>query len=127
MKMMTRGQTKMNEQVDLTPAVVDLFLYAGDDEIFQVSFVDENNTAIDVSLFTWTSQIRQTRNSTDSVDISIDTTEASTGILTLTVSGTVTRDLPRVSYWDLQYVPSDSENPSTILQGTVNCKLDVTR
>jgi len=117
----------MNEQVDLTPAVVDLFLYAGDDEIFQVSFVDENNTAIDVSLFTWTSQIRQTRNSTDSVDISIDTTEASTGILTLTVSGTVTRDLPRVSYWDLQYVPSDSENPSTILQGTVNCKLDVTR
>lgn len=117
----------MTIKVDLRPALIDeLDLYAGDDEAFMVSFVDESSAAIDVSHLTWTSQIRSSRNSETAFDVDINTDDAVNGNIVIEISATITRTLPRSGVWDLQYV-SEDEKSVTILQADVTCSQDVTR
>lgn len=117
----------MNNKIDLTPAVLDLVLYAGDGADFQVSFVDEDNETIDVSNRTWTSQIRKTRTAETAYDLEIDSTDAATGLIVLHISAEITRELPRTAQWDLQCTSVGSDEPTTVLQGAVTCNQDVTR
>jgi len=117
----------MANKIDLTPAILDLDLYAGDGEDFQIEFLDGTQEPIDVSNYIWTAQIRKTRTSDVAADLTIDTTDASTGIITIHISAEVTRGLPRTNQWDLQCVASGGSDPRTILQGTVTCTQDVTR
>lgn len=117
----------MNSKLDLTPAVLDLILYAGDGEDFQISFVDDNGTAIDISSFTWNSQIRKTRSAEDAIDLDIDVTDAVAGNLTLHISADITRALPTRSQWDLQCVSIARPDPRSFVQGSVSCVQDVTR
>ena len=117
----------MTDSVDLTPAVLDLALYAGDGEDFQIVFKDENDQALDVSGMTWNSQIRKTRTSTDAADLEIDTSDAATGTIVVRVSAAITRNLAPTGQWDLQYTTADRTDPVTILQGAVTCAQDVTR
>jgi hypothetical protein len=121
----------MGYTIDLTPAVLDLNLYAGDDGSFQIIFVDIDNNTIDVSIFTWEAQIRNTRASSDHISLTVDVSEANVGILTIDIPESVTRSLAnnlwnKTSQWDLQ--STDGTSPVvTILQGSVYCGLDVTR
>ena len=116
----------MGTKIDLTPAILDLNLYSGDGEDFQISFIDEVKTPIDVSRFTWLAQIRQLRTSIEAIDLSIDATKANVGILTIHISSIITKSLPKTSQWDLQNTSLTTE-PRTVLQGTVTCNKDVTR
>lgn len=117
-----------NEKLDLTPAVLDLLLYAGDGEAFEIHFQDENNEAIDVSDLVWTSQIRKTRSAdeTDIHDLEIRTDDAATGTIVVVISAEITRALPKSSQWDIQSTKG-TDDPVTILQGSVTCSPDVTR
>jgi len=118
----------MTTKIDLTPAILDLSLYAGDGEDFQIIVKDPAGAPIDVSDFTWEAKIKELRTSTDVSEIfavTIDTTNASTGVLVLHISNDVTEILPKVSYWDLQCTSSTTQ-PRTLLQGTVTCSKDVT-
>lgn len=117
----------MADKIDLTPATLDLVLYAGDGEDFQIIFKDDQNVVIDVSALVWTSQIRKTRSSDVSSDIIINTDNADTGVIGLHISDTVTRALSERGQWDLQCTSVTRPEPLTILQGSVKCEQDVTR
>jgi hypothetical protein len=117
----------MNNKIDLTPAILDLVLYAGDGEDFQLSFIDENKEPIDVSALLWTAQIRKTRKSEIASELEILTTDAAIGIITIHISAEITRALPTTGQWDLQCAPTIDADPLTILQGSVSCIMDVTR
>jgi len=117
----------MTNTIDVTPAILDLVLYAGDGTKFQVKFVDQNEAVIDVSGLTWSAQIRRTRTTDIAAELEIDSTDAAVGLITVHISADVTRNLAKKSQWDLQYTSSDNPEPLTILQGTVSCNLDVTR
>jgi hypothetical protein len=118
----------MTEIVDLSPAVLNLVLYAGDGEDFQISFIDKDTKEpIDVSYLTWQAQIRQRRTSDESFSLEITTDDAESGIILIHVSSEVTRNLPKKGQWDLQSIPSEGDEPITILQGSVVCNMDVTR
>ena len=121
----------MTTKIDLTPAVIDeIVLYQGDDEGFIVSFTDDTDahTAIDVSHLTWTSQIRQTRDSETVYDLVLDTTDAVNGNLVVSIPATITAVLPRRSVWDLRYIPTSGTTVTTVLQcNKVKCEQNVTR
>lgn len=118
-------------KVDLTPDRLDLAFYAGDIGDFQISFVDADNAPIDVSSYTWQSQIRAARSSDSPVVLAVDVTEATLGIIVVKIPATLTRSLvsdamSAVQQWDIQcYLPGT--DPITILQGSVTCSQDVTR
>jgi hypothetical protein len=117
----------MSDNLDFSPATLDLTVYAGDGTDFQIEFVDENDQAIDVSTLTWTAQIRKTRTSDEASDLEIKMDDASNGIITIHIPADVTRVLPKSSQWDLQSTSETRTEPLTALQGTVTCNPDVTR
>lgn len=117
----------MTEKVDVSPAILDLVLYAGDGTQFQVKFTDENNEVINVADLSWTAQIRKTRTAEVAADLEIDTTSASIGIITIHISAEITRTLAKSGQWDLQRTSVSEPEPLTILQGSVTCNQDVTR
>lgn len=117
----------MGVKLDLTPAVLDLIVYAGDGEDFELLFQDDADAAIDVSALTWTAQIRKTRSSIEASDLVINTDSAVDGIIGIHISDTITRVLSERNQWDLQFTSTDNTEPSTILQGSVKCEKDVTR
>ena len=121
----------MPMKVDLTPDYLDLVFYAGDIGDFQIEFKDRTGASINVSTWNWMAQIRTTRDATPYTSLTIDTTSAATGLITVRVPATVTRtiaqDYPKqVGVWDIQGTPSGSQ-PTTVLQGTIRCSMDVTR
>ena len=118
-------------KMDLTPDTLDLVLYAGDRGDFQLEFIDDNSQKIDVSTWVWTAQIRGSRDSESFIDLTIDMTDALTGLITVRIPSTVTRSLVSsgdnsISYWDVQCIRGGGD-PITVLQGTINCSQDVTR
>lgn len=115
-----------NSKVDLTPAILDLALYAGDGEDFQIVVKDEAAQPIDVSHLVWTAQIRKTRASTTASNLTIDMTSAGTGVIKIHIPASITNVLAKLGQWDLQYT-NGSGDPVTILQGSVTCSQDVTR
>lgn len=119
----------MSISVDLTPAVVDLTFYAGDDGDFKLVFLDTNRVAIDMSAYVLSAQIRKTRESADHTDLTLDMTDAATGVITVQVPSDITRSLvadswSKSSVWDLQCT---SPLVVTLMQGKVLCLQDVTR
>ena len=117
----------MSEKIDVTPAILDLDLYAGDGTYFQVNFLDETGSTIDVSDLVWTAQIRKTRTTDAASDLTIDMTDAAAGTITIYISAETTRGLAKSSQWDLQSTSTARPDPQTFLQGTVTCEQDVTR
>jgi hypothetical protein len=114
-------------KLDMTPAVLDLILYAGDGATFQVDFVDETQQPIDLSGYIWTAQIRKTRTSDTAEDLEIETDQANVGVIMIHISDEVTRALQKTGQWDLQFTTPSRPEPLTVLQGTVTCNQDVTR
>lgn len=118
-------------KMDLTPDSLDLVFYAGDIGDFQISFVDAINAPIDISSYTWVSQIRTSRTSNDPIVLTIDTSLANVGLITVNVPATTTRILASdpmntIRQWDIRCSLSGGSQ-ITILQGTVTCSQDVTR
>lgn len=119
----------MGLKVDLTPVVVDLVFYAGDDGSFKLVFLDSDRAVIDLSAYDLTAQIRRSRGSSDFINLDLDMTDAVTGVVTVVVPPDTTRALAndawdKTSQWDLQCT---SPLTVTLIQGTIVCVQDVTR
>lgn len=119
-------------KIDLTPDTLDLVLYAGDNGDFQIKFQDTDENPVDVSAWEWESQIRNLREATDEIDLTVDNSDGVDGIIIVRIPGMVTANLATSaygdkSYWDIQATPPGLSDPITMLQGTVTCKKDVSR
>lgn len=116
--------------IDVTPATLDLTLYAGDGFSMRISFVNKATGAPWPVDGTWLAQIRQTAAAADPplATFVIDTTDAVNGNLTVSLTGDDTRAClaTPVSFWDLQQTPPGGE-PRTWYSGKVKASQDVTR
>jgi hypothetical protein len=108
--------------VDLTPAVLDLKLYAGDETAVVVTALDRvTKTPVDLSDRTWAAQWRRKRSSSTAVDLSVDDSGANAGVLIVYFPGT----LDPLGCWDLE--GDHAGGKDTILTGEVRVEPDVTR
>jgi hypothetical protein len=110
-----------------TPGKRDITFVKGDDYTHVITITSDGSTPIDITGRTYTAMIRRDKEATGTADATITctlTTPAS-GILTLTMTDTVTDALTARRYWwDLQEVSGTTT--TTILSGTANVIQDVT-
>jgi hypothetical protein len=120
--------------ISLVPETQDLKLYAGDGVELLLSV---SNSVDPVELTgTIAAQIRSSRaDSTILAEFGVDITDAPNGLATLSLSGDQSRALhgdpetPLEKFtgvWDVQWTPDGGE-PETLVQGSVESNLDVTR
>ena len=109
--------------VNLTPAILDLKLYAGDQTAVVIHAIDKTTKLpADLSDRTWASQWRRKRSSVTAVDLAVDDSGAATGEIIVYFPGT----LDPLGVWDLQGLHAIT-GKDTILTGDVSVELDVTR
>lgn len=116
--------------IDLTPASVDLLLYAGDGVSIELVLTQDDlpfDTTGEVA-----AQIRTARTD-DAIKASftVDNSDPATGVVGLSLTGEQTAALMNgerkfKGAWDCQIVPTGAE-PITLVQGSLICAADVTR
>jgi hypothetical protein len=110
-----------------SPGKRDITFVKGDDYTHVITITSNGSTPIDITGRTYTAMIRRDKEDTGTAEATITctlTTPAS-GILTLTMSDTVTSALSARRYWwDLQEVSGSTT--TTILAGSVTVLPDVT-
>jgi hypothetical protein len=115
--------------ITLTPPVIDLALYAGDGAAFAITANDDSgprDLTGDVA-----ASIRAGAQEPELVEFLIDTTNATSGLLRLSLSGAQTASLIGAGagfngVWDCQWTAPGVE-PLTLVRGKVSCTYDVTR
>lgn len=118
-------------EIDLTPQILDLVLYSGDGSRFRLVITDVNNQPVPIT-GTIEAQIRTKRGlaGDPSAEFDVDMTQAADGVAILSLTGTQTQALAPtrkfVGVWDVEWTPEGSE-PRTLVQGKVECDLDVSR
>lgn len=118
-------------EIDLTPQVVDLVLYSGDGSKFRLIVTDKNDQSVNLT-GTIEAQIRTKRGlpGDPSAEFSVDMSQAAQGIAILSLTGDQTQALAEtrkfVGVWDVEWTPEGAE-PRTLVQGKVECDLDVSR
>lgn len=76
---------------------------AGDDYDHQITFVDTDGvTPLDVSSWTFAAKVRRSAGDSAVTAFTIDTTDASSGVIVLSLSGTQTGALAPGSVWDAE-------------------------
>jgi hypothetical protein len=105
------------------PATRDLDIYQGDRYEHILTFVDSEGNPLNMS-GPWRAQIRPTPNNSQLLtEFDIDTTDADTGILVITLTSDQTENLPSTCAWDLEQ--TDLER--TYLKGVIRVYGEVTR
>jgi hypothetical protein len=124
--------------VGLSPEVLNLLLYAGDQFVYTLEFADpETHAALDVSGYTFAAQIRTAQTAaTSTATFSIDTTDADIGVIVVSLTPAQTAALctpgggaaTKAYTWDLQRTAvDDADDVRTLFAGTVTVTLDRTR
>jgi hypothetical protein len=122
--------------ISLIPESIDLKLYGGDGVELRLVVTDSQGAPLPLT-GSIDAQIRPTRTaSVESAVFAADLTDAATGVVILSLTGAQTEalhgsdpDFPTERFtgvWDVQWTPQGAE-PVTIVQGTVESALDVTR
>lgn len=117
--------------LSLAPAKVDLEAYAGDGAIITIAAVDASNAPINLTGAVL-AQVRLNRTDPGSpvASFAVDSSKATTGQLTLTLTGAQTAALvsgtsdPWRGYWDCQWTAAGAQ-PITLVQGHLACWPDV--
>jgi hypothetical protein len=118
-------------QQSFVPVSLDIALYSGDGARMKITVKNPAGVAVPLT-GTVAAQIRADRQDPSAkATWTVDLTNAATGIVLISLSGTQTAALMNGSelfkgFWDVQWTPTGSE-PLTILQGKATCALDVTR
>lgn len=115
--------------VDVSPATLDLTLYAGDGFSMRVSFINKETGVPWPVDGVWVAQIRTTASAVDTLaEFAIDITDAVNGNITVSLTGDDTRAclVSSVAYWDLEQTPPGGQ-PRTWYSGKVKTTQDVTR
>jgi hypothetical protein len=118
--------------LSLAPVELDLKLYAGDGVSFVINATNPTTGAALNLTGTVIAQIRQNRTDagTPLLAFTIDTSQAATGKLTLSLTGAQTATLgsgsnnPWLGSWDVQWTAAGAQ-PVTLAQGDVACYPDV--
>jgi hypothetical protein len=111
------------------PTVLDLKLYAGDGFTMRMIFVDKISGDPWPADGEWLAQVRASPPDTDILtDFTVDTTDAATGIILLSLSGVQTATLAEngQATWDVQQIETGAD-PRTWYRGVVRTISDVTR
>lgn len=118
--------------LSLVPPVVNIVLYAGDGANLRLTAVDLDGQPFDLR-GTVRAQIRASRLDQEYLlEWTVEMAQAEQGILMLRLTGDDTRLLMKDAQhkfkgaWDCVWTMQDSE-PVTLIQGDVQCDLDVTR
>ena len=107
------------------PGTYDIVGYQGDTLQLTFNFTDANDVPVVLPTTGWRAQIRQTAASeTILASFTIDSTDAATGVLVLTLAAAASESLTG-GIWDLE--SSDGGVVRTYLRGTVRFEVDVTR
>lgn len=89
--------------VKIIPAKLNYTITRGDDFADEITFEDEAEAPIDVSARTFTAQVRTDPDAeTVTATMTVDMTDAATGVIVLRIADTVTDDLDGSYVWDLQ-------------------------
>jgi len=117
-------------QLSLAPVETDLELYAGDGVSITLTATNPNGTAMNLTGVVIAQIVNERTDSAPLVSFTVDTTNASTGRLVLSLTGAQTATLlsgnldPFRGFWDVQWTGAGAQ-PLTLMQGTVTCDLDV--
>lgn len=117
----------------MKPGRYDLSITRGDDYQKTIFFLmqseDSNGNDIlteqDYSAAEWSAQYRRNADDTQPVDFTIDTTNAASGVIVISLTAAQTAVLKCDGVWDLQRVLAG--NTSTRIAGTARLIRDVTR
>jgi hypothetical protein len=110
-----------------TPGERDITFVKGDDYTHVITITSNGSTPIDITGRTYTAMIRRTKTALGTADATITCTLTTpgSGVLTLTMTDTVTGALAAGRYWwDLQEVSGSTT--TTILAGAATVLQDVT-
>ena len=113
-----------NPTVDLRPGKLDIKVSRGDTDGIPIE-IKEGGVAADLTGRTYAAQLRRTKNATAAVDVTVDTTEADTGLLILRLEPAVTETLTGEFQWDLEQTMGGTVR--TLLTGRWTFDPDVTR
>jgi hypothetical protein len=111
-----------------SPGTYNMTHVQGDDWSTELTVADAGGDPIDMTGYTFLAQARTAPGAaTVAFTFTVDTTDAATGILVLTVADTVTDDLePGRYFWDLQWTDGAGA-VRTILAGIVTVLAEVSR
>ena len=118
-------------KVDLRPQKLDLFIYSGDGYRFRLVIKDKDENPIPIT-GTFKAQIRKDRGTSDipQAEFSIDESLYDEGKVGLILTGEDCQALAGTAkfkgFWDCEWTPEDTE-PRTLVQGKLECDLDVSR
>lgn len=95
--------------LDLSPGVLNIIGFRREDTVsFEWTAVQDGAPVV-LPTTGWEAQIRATAGNTDDpplATISVDSSDADTGVFRLSIASAVTRELPDVAVWDLQHTPT---------------------
>lgn len=117
--------------IDLSPQELDIILYSGDGVRFRLVVTDKDDQPVNLT-GTIEAQIRTKRGleGDPSAQFDVDMSNADTGVAILSLTGEQTHLLAEtrkfVGVWDIEWTPEGS-SPRTLVQGKVECGLDVSR
>lgn len=115
----------MSPLARLTPAVLDLALYAGDGLSITVTVTDSRGSRV-VLEGTWRAMVRATRTSATAVTLTVNAAAQAEGVVVVTATGAQVSSFDDTGVWDLEYTPTAQE-PVTLLTGAVSVLRDVSR
>lgn len=118
------------DALDVTPVLLDLRLYAGDDFTMRIDFIHADTKLPYPLTGTWLAQVRAEPEATSLLtSFAIDVSQMAQGKLYLSLSGEQVRGLLSVfpRHWDLQQIPQGQTAPRTWYRGTIRATGDVTR
>jgi hypothetical protein len=110
--------------VKILPAKLGYKITRGDDFADPITFTEDGDP-IDVSARTYTAQIRRTTEGEVEATMSVDMTDAATGVIVLTLADSITEDMDGSYVWDLEQDTAGVLR--TILAGPFEVLRDVTR
>lgn len=113
-------------KIDLRPARLDYRMVRGDNFADTVTIKEgDPAAAVDVSARTFTGQVRRTANGAVVASMTIDTTDAATGVIGYAIDDSVTATMSGEYVWDFQQSVGGSVR--TLMGGRFVVDDDVTR
>lgn len=110
------------ETLNLVPPSVEWQTYRNDTTEMTVILVDENDSALDLTDWTFTGKVREYPS--DAAVIETLTITKVDNALTIVLDNS---DLPLTSYFDIEGTNSENAKVSTVLRGRIAVEEDVTR
>lgn len=110
------------ETLNLVPPSVEWQTYRNDTTEMTVLLVDENDSAIDLTDWTFTGKVREYPSDATVIENLIIT--KIDNALTIVLDNS---ELPLTSYFDIEGINSENNKVSTVLRGRIAVEEDVTR